>query len=161
MADKIKMIVLLVVLNIVVLQVNGQTNKLPPFAILQTNGKVFNAHQLPVGKPIVVVYFSPECDHCHALLNEYCSNAKLFSGTSVAMVTFAPIAAVKKVIDKYKLYNHPNVYVGTEGNTFFLRKYYGLTETPFVALYNKNGDLIKRYNKNPDMKVVGLRIKHL
>ena len=45
-------------------QVAGKVTKVPPFGMLQTNRKVFRAQQLPANKPIIIIYFSPDCDHC-------------------------------------------------------------------------------------------------
>ncbi|MFT4203168.1 MAG: hypothetical protein QM610_04580 [Chitinophagaceae bacterium] len=125
--------------------VNAQHNKLPPFRMLQEDNKVFGATQLPMGRPIVLVYFLPDCEHCQLLTKNIVEHIHAFDKTSVAMVTYYPTAEVGKFSRKYGLDKHPNFYLGTEGNSFFLKKYYHLSSLPFLALYAKNGDLVKTY----------------
>jgi hypothetical protein len=53
---------------------------------------------------------------------------------------------LKDFVISNKLDKYPNIYAGTEGNTLFVRDYYNVMQLPFVAVYNKNGDLLKTYN---------------
>src|SRR5688500_13820203 len=71
--------------------VHAQAGKLPPFKMMQTSGKVFKAQDLPPGKPIMIVYFSPECDHCQKLLKEFFKQVANFQKASVAFITYLPV----------------------------------------------------------------------
>jgi thiol-disulfide isomerase/thioredoxin len=126
----------------------AQEGKVPPFKMLQANGKVFKAQDLPMGKPIILIYFSPDCDHCNAVMKDLVKYAANLKKASIAMITYLPVAKVAAFIKKYSVKKYPNLYVGTEGSTFFVRNYYGLTEMPFAALYTSNGDLVSWYTKN-------------
>jgi hypothetical protein len=95
---------------------------------------------LPMGKPIVIIYFSPDCEECHALTKELLTRIKEFSNSSIAMITNMPIDQVKHFVTEFQLEKYPNIYVGT-GGYFFVGRYYNV-ETPFMALHNKNGDLM-------------------
>ena len=130
------------------LNTNAQIGKLPPFQMLQANNKIFRAQNLPIGKPIIIIYFSPECHHCEILTKELVKKISSFKNVSIAMVTYYPVENVNQFINKFSLSKFNNVYIGTEGNSFFLRGYYKILEMPFVALYTKNGDFIKSYSKN-------------
>jgi thioredoxin-related protein len=128
-------------------EVVAQSGKLPPFRMVQSNGKIFKAEDLPMGKPIIIIYFSPECDHCDKMMKDLMKRQQNFKKASIAMITYLPVDKVSKFVQQYNLNKHPNIYVGTEGTTFFLRTYYKITEMPFIALYTKNGDLIKWYTE--------------
>lgn len=39
---------------------------IPPFKIRLTNGEGFTYQQVDKNKPLVLIYFSPSCDHCKA-----------------------------------------------------------------------------------------------
>src|SRR5437016_6206191 len=52
--------------------------KVPPFRIMQSNGKVFKAEDLPFEKPILIIYFSPECDHCLTFMKDLFKRADDF-----------------------------------------------------------------------------------
>lgn len=139
----------------------AQPHKVPPFRILQTNGKVFNAANLPFGKPILLIYFSPDCDHCQVMMKEWFSKADSFKKASVVMVTFLSIEKVKAFEEDYKLKRYSNIIAGTEGLSFFVRNYYKIADMPFAALYNKNGDLVVSYQKNIPLNELAGKLKKL
>jgi thioredoxin-related protein len=141
--------------------VHAQAGKLPPFKMMQTSGKIFKAQDLPIGKPILIVYFSPECDHCQKLLKEFFKQVANFQKASVAFITYLPVDKVLKFEKDYNLAKYSNMYPGTEGSTFFVRNYYKINEMPFVALYTKNGDFITSYEKEVDLKVLAKKLKGL
>ena len=61
------------------------------------------------------------------------------------MITYVSVAEVKKFVVQSKLQQYKNYFVGTEGNTFFLRDYFRLVKMPFVALYDKDGNFIRSW----------------
>jgi thiol-disulfide isomerase/thioredoxin len=123
----------------------AQTGKVPPFRMVQPDGKVFKAENLPFGKPILIVYFSPDCEDCHRFINDLLARIKEFRDVSIAMITYQPVENISEFVAKNKLKSYSNIYVGTEGSSLFVRDYFKITRFPFVALYNKDGDLIKKY----------------
>ena len=139
----------------------SQSGKVPPFSMLQSGGKVFRAQDLPVGKPIVIIYFSPDCEECQALTSDLIRRADEFSRASVAMVTYLPVDYVTKFISKYKLNYYPNIYVGTEGSSLFLKGYYNIEKFPVIALYTKSGDLVKMWKQEDSLSEVSQLLKNL
>lgn len=139
----------------------AQSGKVPPFQMVQANGKIFRAQDLPMGKPILLVYFSPECDHCEKMLKAFFKQATNFQKASVALITYLPVDKVSKFAKEYNLAKHPNIYAGTEGSTFFVRNYYRVKEMPFVALYTKNGDFVASYEKDVDLSSLAEKLKRL
>jgi len=139
----------------------SQSGKVPPFQMLQPGGKVFRAQDLPLGKPIIILYFSPDCEECQALTSEFLRRSAEFSGASIAMVTYLPIEYVTSYIKKYKLNYYTNIYVGTEGSTLFLKGYYNIEKFPFMALYKKNGDLVKTYYSDHSLDDISARLRNL
>jgi thiol-disulfide isomerase/thioredoxin len=124
----------------------GQFEKVPPFRMMQANGKIFRAEDLPMGKPILIVYFSPDCEDCHVFIEGMLNRIGDFKGVSIAMVTYMTGDIVSKYIVKNSLNMYTNIYVGTEGNTLFLKNYFNIITFPYVVLYNKNGDFVAKYN---------------
>jgi thiol-disulfide isomerase/thioredoxin len=137
---------------------HAQGVKLPPFTMTQTNGKTFKAESLPMGKPIVVIYFSPECEHCQKLMNEFFKRTNEFKKASVVMITYLSLETVKKFEAEYKISNYPNIYVGTEGISFYLKNYYGLLNMPFTALYDKNGNLVSTYRQEATLSDIAKKL---
>ncbi len=129
--------------------------------MMQANGKIFKAENLPTGKPVILIYFSPDCSHCQQLMEDFFKQYAKFEKASVAMITFVPLEQVSTFSKQYGLAKHANLFAGTEGNTFFVKNYYRLIEMPFVALYNKNGDLIESYVREIDLKDVASKLNKL
>ena len=154
-------IVLLILLLITTSFIQAQSGKLAPFKMMQTSGKIFKAQNLPMGKPILIVYFSPECDHCEKMLKNFFKQVTNFQKASVAFITYLPVEKVEKFEKDYNLPKYPNMYSGTEGSTFFVRNYYKIMDVPFVALYTKNGDFVTSYEKDVDLKVLAEKLRGL
>jgi thiol-disulfide isomerase/thioredoxin len=51
---------------------------LAPFNVTLINNKTLKAYELPKNEPVMLMYFSPECDHCKELTTEIVKNAKSF-----------------------------------------------------------------------------------
>jgi thiol-disulfide isomerase/thioredoxin len=139
----------------------SQHNKVPPFQMIQSDGKIFLAGNLPMGKPIVIIYFSPECEDCQQLTKELLNRIKEFNNASIAMITNLSIDKVKRFVTDYHLDKYSNIFTGTEGDSFFVGNYYKVGKLPFMALYNKNGDLIKVYNKEISLEDLLIHLRDL
>ncbi|HLN55799.1 MAG TPA: hypothetical protein VK207_07390 [Bacteroidales bacterium] len=124
----------------------AQSGKVPPFRMMQSDGRVFMAQYLPVGKPIVIIYFSPDCEECQKLTASLLARIDEFKNVSIAMITYQPVKSMIEYVKKNNLTNYQNVYAGTEYPGLFVRNYYNIMHFPFVALYTKDGDLVKKYN---------------
>lgn len=123
----------------------AQTGKVPPFRMMQADGRVFRAEYLPVGKPIVLIYFSPDCEECHKLTTALLARINEFRDVSIAMITYQQVNLMSDYVKQNNLLSYSNIYIGTEYPTLNVRNYYNIMRFPFVALYNKNGDLIRKY----------------
>ena len=139
----------------------AQPGKLPPFKMVQSNGKMFKAENLPIGKPIIIIYFSPDCDHCEIFMKDFLKKESGFKKASIAMITYLPVERVAKFMKDFSLNKYPNIYVGTEGNYFFVRNYYKIMDLPFAALYTKEGVFVKSYEKNIDLNDLSRRLNNL
>lgn len=142
-------------------EIKAQSGKLPPFSILQPNGKNFRAHNLPFEKPIIIIYFSPDCDDCLVFMDKFFKSPNDFSKASIVMITYLPIKDVAKFAVKYKIANFKNITIGTEGSSFFVKDYYEITELPFLALYDKNGNIQISYQRNISLFEIKNRLLRL
>ena len=112
------------------------------------NGQVYKAENLPLGKPIIIFYFSPECEECHSILEQILARMVEFRSASIAMITYLSVESVAKYVDDNKLEEYTNIVAGTEGNLLFVLKYYDIVQFPFIALYSKEGNLVRKYYKD-------------
>src|SRR4030095_12540774 len=73
-------------------KVSSQT--IPPFKMTLSNNKIFNSADLPRGKPLVLIYFDPDCDHCQKLVTELVKKMNSFKKAEIVLITFKPVTEV-------------------------------------------------------------------
>ena len=142
-------------------EIKAQSGKLPPFSILQPNGKNYRAQNLPFEKPIIIIYFSPDCEDCLSFMDKFFTRIKDFNKASIVMISYFPIKDLAKFSAKYKTANYKNIIVGTEGSSFFVKDYYKIMDLPFAALYDKDGNIQSYYQKNIPVKELISKLKKL
>ena len=141
--------ILLICLSTAMLSSPGaKSQSIPSFNMVLSNGKVFNSGtDLSKGKPIVLIYFDPDCDHCQILMKELFKKINEFKKAEIILVTFKTISDVGVFEKKYQTRKYPNIKVGTEGTIFYLRNYFQLIKMPFIALYDKKQSLSYSYRQ--------------
>ncbi len=124
------------------------TQSIPPFKMGLSTGKIFNAaSDFKKEKPVILIYFDPDCDHCQKLMNELFKKINEFKNAEIVMVTFKSITEVTVFEAKYNTKKYTNISVGTEGSGFYLRDYFRLVKMPFTALYDKKENLSYTYRQ--------------
>lgn len=134
---------------------------IPLFKLWRTNGQMITAKDLPQKKPVVLIYFAPDCHHCTDLLNGVFKEMALFKKATLLLATFKPAGELRTFEQAYKISSYPNIITGTEGNTFMLRYHYNMQRTPFVALFNAAGKLVRTYDNEPMVKDILPGVKAL
>lgn len=136
--------------------------KIPPFRMIKPDGRIFRAEDLPLGKPVIIIYFSPDCEECKKLTGELLESMNDFTNISIAMITYQSQENVKLYVSNNMLDKYSNIYIGTEGSTLFVRNWYNIMTFPYLVLFNSNGDMIRKYNtKEIDLSDIVARIRTL
>jgi thiol-disulfide isomerase/thioredoxin len=126
----------------------AKAQSIPPFKMALTTGKIFSAAtDLPKGKPVILIYFDPDCDHCQKLMGELFKKIDQFKKAEIVLITFKPVTEVAAFEKQYGIQKYSNIKLGTEGTAFYLRNYYRLVKMPFTVLYDKKGDLSYYYRE--------------
>lgn len=132
---------------------------MPAFNILQTDSTWFGKNDLPKDKPVVIVYFSPDCGHCQLTAHEFEEKMDQFKDVEFVWISFLSIDKIKSFADEYKLSHYENVRVGRDPK-YFVPSFFQVKVTPFMAVYSKKGRLIQTFvgGTDPDtiMRVLGL-----
>lgn len=134
------------------------SQNIPDFTMQLTNGKSFSSKDLSDKKPVILIYFAPDCEHCQVLMNEVFKKIQQFQKAQIILATFTPVNEVIAFEKAYQTAKYPNIKVGIEKPIFFFRVYYNLQNTPFTALYDKKGKLIVSYKTQTPVSDL---IKHL
>jgi len=139
-------IIIIIVLTIVT-SIKAFSQHLPAFEMKLTNGKIFSSKKLLKSKPLIIIYFAPDCEHCQLLMDSIFKKINLFKNAQMILATFKPLNELADFENHYHTHTYNNINTGTEVPVFFFRKYYDLQTTPFTALYNKKGNLVIEYKK--------------
>jgi thiol-disulfide isomerase/thioredoxin len=140
---------------------NAQTTPpvIAPYKILTTKDTYTTPADLKKNKPVMLIYFAPDCGHCQKLVNDMKPVMKSFKDIQVVMITFADIRMVKTFQNDYGLTAWPNFILGTEGYTYTVQRYYQLKHTPYIAIYDHKGKLVQAYEKVPEIKDLVATVK--
>lgn len=154
MIDRMKKLLSLFVLVILASCIRAQDKgieNLPMYHIVNQDSVKMTSSNLKKNKPVMIIYFSPDCGHCQHLMYEMKPKLNKISNVQIVMITFTPYVMVKDFYKSFGLKAYPNITVGTEGYTYEMQQYFHVKTTPFIAIYNKSGHLVKAYEKVPDI----------
>lgn len=114
----------------------------PPLQLLLGDSTTkYTKEKLPKKKPVLIMIFSPECSHCQHTAEELVQNKDKWKDIQIVMSTMHPLWQMNQFVDTYKLSGYPNLVVGRDVS-YILPSFYGVHSLPYLAFYNKKGNLI-------------------
>lgn len=115
---------------------------LPPFKLLLTDSTTWITRaDLPRKKQVLVMLFNPDCDHCRQETEDIISQIDKFKKITIVMATPAPLEKMKEFSARYGLQRFENIIAGRDVY-FMLPGFYNIRNFPFLAFYDKKGNLI-------------------
>jgi thiol-disulfide isomerase/thioredoxin len=147
---KLIFLLFMVIVGFACTQAQTMPTTIPPYKILTTKDQNLTSADLEKNKPVMIIYFAPDCPHCQKLIKDMKPSMGKFKNIQVIMITFSDIRMVKTFENDYGLKAYPNFILGTEGYTYTVQRFYQLKHTPFVAIYDKNGKLVQAFEKQPE-----------
>jgi thioredoxin-related protein len=115
---------------------------LPPLKLyLIDSSSFFTKNDFKKKTDVLIMLFNPECDHCQHETEEIINHIDQFKNVQIVMATMMPFDAMKSFYQKYELSKYKNIVVGQDQN-FFLIPFYSVSNLPFLAFYDKEGNLI-------------------
>lgn len=118
----------------------------PPFKLYKApDSTVFTKADLKKKRPVLLIVFSPDCDHCQQETRALTAAIDQFKKVQIVMATFSPYAQMKQFYTDYGIANYPNITMGWDAS-FFLSPFYQINSLPFIALYDKKGRLINTFS---------------
>ena len=117
----------------------------PPFNLLQTDSvSFFTKNNLKKNKPVLVILFNPECDHCKHETEEIINHIKELKKVQIVMATMAQYSQMKDFYLKYKLGEFSNIKVGQDFQ-YMLPSFYRVHSLPYLAMYDRKGNLLTTF----------------
>jgi cytochrome oxidase Cu insertion factor (SCO1/SenC/PrrC family) len=122
---------------------------IPPFKIQLADSSWYSKTNLQAKRPTLILYFSPDCGHCQLETEELLSRSKQLKNLQVVMITSRPYEDMANFAEHYKIDRFPFIKIGWDPQRF-VTNFYSVKFTPFSALYDKKGKLVKVYEGGID-----------
>ncbi|SEA46443.1 hypothetical protein SAMN05192529_12040 [Arachidicoccus rhizosphaerae] len=135
-----------------------QVSSIAPFKIELVNGKTYTYKDLPKNKEVTLVYFSPTCQECEQFTESLLQRINTLTDREIIYITYEDTAAVRSFYKRFKLEKYPQIVIGTEGYSFIVQKYYKVQHFPFVASYDRSGQLIHILTNNTQPRMMAKNI---
>ena len=114
----------------------------PPFRLLLPDSSThFTKEDLAKKKAILIVVFSPDCEHCQHETEEILQHIDAFEKVQIVMSTTLPFDKMAAFYIKYDLKRFSNIVMGKD-MSYMLPTFYNIRNLPFLAFYNKKKELI-------------------
>ena len=126
---------------------------IPPFTLLQVDSTNLTKDNLKHHQPTLIMYFSPDCDHCKHQWAEMEKQMTELKKYQIVMVTYQPFQEMVDFYKEHKIAGYANVKMGRD-TKFFLPPFFQIKSLPFQALYDKKGELITTFEGNVDVAKV-------
>ena len=110
----------------------------------------FANENLPNKRPVVIIYFSPECSHCHHEMKEIIKNIDSLKKAFFVMASYHNLDSIKGFEIKYNTSSYKNMVIGRD-TKYFLPVYYDIKFTPFIAVYDAQKNFVKAYDQGANM----------
>ncbi len=115
---------------------------LPPLNLVLSDSMTkYTTEDIPKRKPVLIMFFSPDCEHCQHETQELVANKDSFKNVHIIMVSTYPYYRIRAFAESYGLTKMNNVVMAKDPN-YFLLTFYSIHNFPFVAMYNKKGGLV-------------------
>lgn len=115
----------------------------PPFKFLLADSSTYyTKDDLPSRKAVLLMLFSPDCDHCRHQTDSLLANINKLKNLQIVMATVLPIDRLKKFYEEYNLSRYPNIVVGRDYQ-FLLPNFFQTHSLPSMGLYDRKKNLIE------------------
>ena len=118
----------------------------PPLQLLMKDSSTLTKEQVKKNQ-LIIMYFSPTCDHCQHQMEDMIASMDKLSHTQIIMATYNPFEEIDEFVKKYELNKYPNIRIGRDSK-YLLPPFYNIRSLPYLALYNKKGDLLTTFEGN-------------
>jgi thiol-disulfide isomerase/thioredoxin len=117
----------------------------PPLKLLLLDStSYFTKNDLKKNKPVLIIVFNPDCEHCKHETEEIIKNIDSLKNIQIIMATMMPFDLMKSFYEKYELQRFQNITVGKDVQ-YTLPSFYQMHFMPYLAMYDKKGNLLDTF----------------
>jgi thiol-disulfide isomerase/thioredoxin len=120
---------------------------LPPFEmLLMDSNTVLKAQEIPMGKPILLLFFRPDCPHCQRETRLLLDHMDSLKNVRIYFLATAPFKDIRDFYFSYHLDKQKNLTVGRDQEHSFYQAFRPAS-VPYTAIYDANKKLVKIFNE--------------
>lgn len=124
----------------------------PPFTIMALpDSTSFKKEDLSNRTKLMLVLFSPDCDHCRHFTRDLLSHYDLFKKVQIVMASSMDYSIIQSFYSEFNIARYPAIRMGRDVN-YFLGTFFQVTQFPSVFLYDKKGKLIQDFSGTIDVE---------
>lgn len=135
-----------------------KVNTIPQIDILKPDSTWFTNKQLTAERPLVIVYFSPDCGHCQQSAQDFARDMDKLKNVELLWVSYHTPEQIGEFAKTYKLDKFKNVVMGRDPN-YRIPTFYRIEFTPFMAVYDKKGRFLEAYPRGTDPDTISQLLK--
>jgi hypothetical protein len=117
-----------------------------------------NSNQIPLGHPVVIMYFDPGCVHCQDETKSIVANIDSLKNVQIYLLTPMPYKELMGFYNTFHLSRYKNITVGIETEHTFYEAFKP-TGIPYLAIYNSQKKLIKIYKGGAEINAIFEAVK--
>ncbi|MDF1550099.1 MAG: redoxin domain-containing protein [Bacteroidales bacterium] len=118
---------------------------LPLFSFNELNSsEIFTDSDIAQNKPLLIIYFHPECEFCSEQANEISQKIQEFNPYQILYISNARASAIDSFVNNYGLAGKVNIIFLQDKDLIF-NDIFGRSGVPVSFVYNKNKELVKQF----------------
>lgn len=133
-------------------------SELSAFSFEDLNGNEFSNQNLKLNTNTILINFNSTCDLCQHEAQSIVEHVELFNDSQVLFISPESVELIKQFEKDYKLINQNNINLLHDPTNLFTRKL-GATAYPYLLIYDKNQNLIKRHKGQLNAPAIAKIIK--
>jgi peroxiredoxin len=123
-------------------------SSIPAFTLLGLDSSKFTSISVIEKKqPLIIMYFSPTCNHCQHQAEEITSHIKELKNVKILMVSAYSLMEMRQFNSEYGLAHFSNIKLGNDPE-FSMGRFFDLKSLPGIFIYGKDGKLKKAFDTN-------------
>jgi len=105
------------------------------------------------GKPIIMIYFNSDCEHCQSEAIEIVKNQEKFINTQILMLSSESLSKIKIFATKYKVLGIKSLQIAQISSKIAVENL-GFKAIPHILIYDAKGNLQKQFVGETKIEVI-------
>ncbi len=139
-------------------RIQNTLNTIPNFSFKTLQESSFTHMDLKNNSNTVFIYFNSTCEYCQEEAKSIASNSSMFSETQILMVSSQSRSEIEEFAADYGLDEYRFITFLQDDQDVFSRDF-DATSIPYILIYDKNKNLVKRHKGQLNINYVSNLIK--